>query len=72
VTVLLFALGLAALHWLDCWWYPHERCPRCRGNPRDQSPTGVHWGYCSRCGGSGQRERLTVRVWRAWRRRGDA
>jgi hypothetical protein len=57
ITVILFALGIAAGYAVSLYLWPLRKCPRCRGT-RVTHGTGRRVRTCKRCHGTGRIRRV--------------
>lgn len=67
LLVALIAFALAARAAYRVWRYPFTPCRRCNGGRR-WAPTGRTYRRCARCGGSGEKLRLSRRLWNWYQR----
>jgi hypothetical protein len=62
-TLIWIGVGWFVVYVAACVLWPNGPDPKCKGTGKRKSPTGVYWGDCRRCGGSGKRVRLGRRIW---------
>ena len=62
MTAFVVLLVLAGLYLYSSWRWPFTVCTRCKGKPKDRSPSKKHWDDCKRCGGSGKRVRFGAQL----------
>ena len=56
--VLIVAIIVIALWQFDVRRHPVRRCPTCKGTMRTAGSSKSRWGYCRRCGGTGEVRRF--------------
>jgi hypothetical protein len=52
-VLVLIAIVVVVIWWLNLQWHPYRRCPSCKGGRRNSGSTSLRWGRCGRCGGKG-------------------
>lgn len=62
LIVLLAVAVTAVCYYVSLKIWPFTACDRCEGRGRNSGSTRSRWGYCRKCGGSGRRQRLGVRL----------
>lgn len=60
-VVVLVAVVVLVLWWVDMRVHPVRRCPWCRGSKRNVGSSTRRWGTCPRCGGTGELRRIGAR-----------
>lgn len=63
LRILAAVLILGGLYYLSVRFWPYTNCGRCKGRRgKNAGSSRSRWGNCGACGGSGQKERLGVRL----------
>ena len=59
--VLIIAIIVAGIWWIDVRRHPVRRCPACNGTKRNGGSSESRWGRCRKCGGTGEIRRFGTR-----------
>ena len=63
IPLILIAVAAVLGYLAWCWWWPITFCRSCRGRKgQGRLSSKYGWSRCRRCGGTGERVRITARA----------